>query len=140
MNTNSPQARRRKGIGFVYILANKAMPGIYKVGMTYRDPAHRARQLSQPSGVALPFEVFGFGECEDALDVEQDIHAIFDENRVSSRREFFALDEHDLWCLIEALYDTCDNVSLCEYAQQLRLAARARMLSDGPSNETLRKH
>lgn len=110
--------------GYVYVLGNAAMPGIYKIGMTVRDPVGRAQQLSQSSGVPTPFEVLAYGECDYPRCVEQDIHTMFDDSRVNPRREFFSLNQHHLWCVIESLHDMCHPVMLSEYAESVRRAFR----------------
>lgn len=75
--------------GFVYILANESMPGIYKIGFTDRSPALRARELSRSTSAPTPFDVVCYGEFIDARDVESDMHAHFHDRRVSGNREFF---------------------------------------------------
>ncbi len=42
--------------GFVYVITNKAMPGLVKVGRTSRTPEHRARELGG-AGAPYPYEV-----------------------------------------------------------------------------------
>jgi hypothetical protein len=74
--------------GYVYILVNRAMPGIVKIGSTKLPPEERARQLST-TGVPTPFQVIAFHEFEDELRAEREIHALFSQHRVHSRREFF---------------------------------------------------
>jgi hypothetical protein len=75
--------------GFVYILGNKSMPGIYKLGMTSGSPHKRAKDLSASTGVATPFVVLCYAEFENALQKERECHEALAEYRVSDRREFF---------------------------------------------------
>lgn len=77
--------------GFVYILLNPAMPGMLKIGRTRNSPDERARELSRPTGVALPFVVAWeqrFPHCEKA---ESQIHQRLEPYRVRKQREFFQL-------------------------------------------------
>jgi hypothetical protein len=74
--------------GYVYILVNRAMPGMVKIGSTKLPPEERARQLST-TGVPAPFQVIAFHEFEDELRAERELHALFSQHRVHSRREFF---------------------------------------------------
>ncbi len=74
--------------GYVYIMVNRAMPGIVKIGSTKLPPEERARQLST-TGVPAPFQVIAFHEFEDELRAERELHALFSQQRVHSRREFF---------------------------------------------------
>lgn len=59
--------------GYVYIISNKAMPGIFKIGFTLKDPALRAKELDS-TGVPYPFVV----EYEILVDephaLEQRVH------------------------------------------------------------------
>lgn len=75
--------------GFVYILANRAMPNIFKVGFTEKSPTARAIELSRSTGVPLPFDLVCYGEFEDCQSAERDIHENFADKRVNDSREFF---------------------------------------------------
>ncbi|WP_053087086.1 GIY-YIG nuclease family protein [Enterobacter kobei] len=46
-----------KSSGFVYVMENENMPGIYKIGMTTNSPEARAKELSSATGVPSPFSV-----------------------------------------------------------------------------------
>lgn len=76
-------------LGFVYILTNQHMPGIYKVGCTERSPHARAEELSKPTGVPSPFKVLAYIEVNDFQVVERDVHKWLAEYRISESREFF---------------------------------------------------
>ena len=77
---------------WVYVLSNPTMPGTYKVGFTSKDPHKRAKELSNATGVALPYKVeYGF-HCFNGFELEQEVHKFLDEYRVNSNREFFAVD------------------------------------------------
>lgn len=78
--------------GFVYVLGNKAMPGIYKIGMTDRSPSSRCDELSSATAIPYPFNVLAFVPTDDALVLEQGLHEHFDRARCSPRREFFSLN------------------------------------------------
>ena len=77
--------------GFVYVLRNECMPGIYKIGMTSRAPSQRCDELSAATSAPIPFEIVCFGEVRDPAWVESTMHDSFSEYRVSEGREFFAL-------------------------------------------------
>lgn len=76
-------------IGFVYILGNKSMPGIYKVGCTERSPARRAAELSAATACPTPFEVICFWEGDRFQEYEAELHDVFSQERVNQSREFF---------------------------------------------------
>lgn len=75
--------------GFVYILTNDYMPGVYKVGCTERSPRLRAIELSKHTGVPAPFSVLCYAEFEDFQRVEKDLHHYLRNQRISDSREFF---------------------------------------------------
>lgn len=75
--------------GFIYCLGNEAMPGIYKIGMTERAPSQRCEELSSSTSAPLPFDLLFYGEVEDPLRVERQIHSEFYLERVNDYREFF---------------------------------------------------
>ena len=74
--------------GYVYILINQSMPGLIKIGRTFRDSRDRAREL-HTTGVPTPFEVaFELFSLEHEK-VEERIHQQLESFRVSINREFF---------------------------------------------------
>jgi hypothetical protein len=77
--------------GFVYALANHAMPHLFKIGFTAGSPSKRAIELSKGSGVPTVFEVVGFFETERPRHVESWIHEALDDYRFNANREFFKL-------------------------------------------------
>lgn len=90
--------------GFIYVLRNICMPGIYKIGMTDRAPSQRAEELSAATSVPTPFDLVCFAEVRDAFSVEKEMHTRFSDFRVSSSREFFALagdDFRDVFAFLE---------------------------------------
>ncbi len=72
--------------GWVYILSNKAMPDLLKVGFTLKDPALRARELEQ-TGVPHPFVVNYEVMVENPRHLEQRIHLKL--AHVRERKEWF---------------------------------------------------
>ncbi len=79
--------------GYVYVLRNKAMPGLLKVGCTERDPYARAAEISTGTGVPHPFEVVHYVRVRDAKKAEAGLHRRLGRYRVNGRREFFEIDE-----------------------------------------------
>jgi len=77
--------------GWVYVLANVAMPGLYKIGSTSGDPNERAREL-HTTGVAAPFTVRWALSCDYARRVEIQTHRLLAGCRISADREFFKAD------------------------------------------------
>lgn len=74
--------------GYVYILINPSMPGLIKIGRTFRDSKARARELHS-TGVPTPFEVAFEAFSEEHETLEKNLHEGLDEFRVAGNREFF---------------------------------------------------
>ncbi|WP_047238944.1 GIY-YIG nuclease family protein [Chromobacterium subtsugae] len=74
--------------GYVYILINSSMPGLLKIGRTFRDSKSRAREL-HTTGVPTPFEVAFELFAEDHETVEKKLHEYMADFRVANNREFF---------------------------------------------------
>ena len=77
-------------IGFVYLLANPVMPGVYKVGSTERSPARLAAELSAATACPAPLHVVCFWEGSNFQQFEAELHDVFCAGRVSEAREFFS--------------------------------------------------
>lgn len=77
--------------GYVYVLANHSMPGVFKVGQTNRDPLQRARKL-HTTGVPIPFLCVYSRPSAAPRRVEAIAHRSLRASRLSSSREFFASD------------------------------------------------
>ena len=80
---------------WVYILSNPTMPHMFKIGYTKNTPDQRARQISNATGVALPYKVEWAFHCFDGFGLEQEVHHKLEAYRVNNNREFFqiSLDE-----------------------------------------------
>jgi hypothetical protein len=96
------------GYGFVYVLANAAMPGIYKVGFTERSPSLRCRELSQSTSIPVDFELICYAEYENAHEREQEIHSMLADLRLSRGREFF---RGDLKVITDLVVDREESLS-----------------------------
>jgi hypothetical protein len=75
--------------GYIYILSNRFMPSVYKIGKTRNDPEDRAKELSRHSGIPAPFVVEFKGYVPDAVEAEIIIHSSLSNHRVELDREFF---------------------------------------------------
>lgn len=59
--------------GWVYVIANEAMPNLFKIGYSLKDPAIRAKEL-RSSGSPTPFEVQYEALLYDPYPTEQAVH------------------------------------------------------------------
>lgn len=86
--------------GYVYILTNKSMPGLIKIGSTKRSPEQRRRELSQPTGIPTDFEIaYEIFSC-NIKELERKIHLELENFRLNSNREFFKAELNDAIALI----------------------------------------
>lgn len=81
--------------GFVYVMANPAMPGIVKIGRTSRNPIDRAHEL-YVTGVPHPFSIEFVLYAENSMELEEVAHKRFRRQRVNSGREFFQVPTADV--------------------------------------------
>lgn len=79
-----------KSSGFVYVMENENMPGIYKIGMTTNSPEARAKELSSATGVPSQFSVLAAFHSQNPRVDEKLVHQVFSDHRVSDSREFFS--------------------------------------------------
>lgn len=78
--------------GFVYLLSNDSMPGLYKIGYTHNSPLNRAHELSRSTSCPSPFEVVFYIEIDDPREAEKRFHNQLSDYRINSQREFFRFD------------------------------------------------
>jgi len=90
-------------IEYVYILVNKSVPGMCKIGMTTLTPDERAHQISSATGVPTPWvPVYSF-KCYRSDLLEEEIHEYFAAQRVNDKREMFEIDSYTAQKVIEVL-------------------------------------
>ncbi|MBI4472007.1 MAG: GIY-YIG nuclease family protein [Acidobacteria bacterium] len=89
-------------MAFIYVLTNKAMPGLVKIGFTDRETPERALEL-QTTGVPFPFRVHRSWVVEDPAAAERSVHMALAKHRVSVDREFFRVSPDHAVALINRL-------------------------------------
>lgn len=82
--------------GFIYILSNECMPGIYKIGMTTNSPEQRAREISSSTGIPVPFTVVAAFHSKNPSQDERMVHDGWAKHRINQSREFFRLTDQEL--------------------------------------------
>jgi hypothetical protein len=117
--------------GFVYCLANESLPGIYKVGYTLKSPIGRAQELSRSTGVPTPFEVYFYIEVTNPAEVERLIHHEMEEFRLSASREFFEIDDREIYALFALAEDQQGTIAK-SLAYEAMCAVREYELSHPP--------
>ncbi len=84
---------------YVYVLTNKSIPGMVKVGYTARTPEIRAKELSRSTGVPTPYRVerqYIFTKKTEAQKEEKRIHQLLQKKRVNNNREFFKVSPNEI--------------------------------------------
>lgn len=109
-----------RSAGFIYVLSNEHMPGVYKIGMTKNDPESRAKEISSTTGVPSPFNVVAAFHSMNPRADERMIHDAFASCRVSQNREFFSLpnqkDIDDALCELESVIGPERNAMVSDLA------------------------
>ena len=82
---------RGEGNQWVYVLSNPTTPGLLKIGYTTQTPDERAKQISNATGVALPYKVEWAFKCFDGEQLEGEVHKKLKAFRVNNQREFFQI-------------------------------------------------
>lgn len=80
----------KKNNGCVYILRNKYMPDIVKIGYTDRSLIDRCNEL-YTTGVPCEFEIFAYAITPKFKEFELAIHSALASCRVNCQREFFKI-------------------------------------------------
>ena len=90
---------------YVYVLVNKSMPDMVKIGMTVHDVEERAKEISGATGVPTPWvPVFSF-KCFNSYKLEQELHEHLNAVRVAGNREMFYMHSRDAITTVKKLGD-----------------------------------
>lgn len=76
--------------GFVYILSNKLMPGILKIGFTERRVEDRVQELNKSTGVPSDFDIEVYFPTDSPSENEARVHKLLSEFRIKNK-EFFKI-------------------------------------------------
>ena len=90
---------------WVYVLVNKSIPGICKIGMTTTSVNQRVKEINQATGVITPwFSVFKY-KCINSRVLEKAVHDHLEKlgYRVNPKREGFEISSKDAITVIESL-------------------------------------
>lgn len=91
---------RQKDVGWVYVITNKAMPGLVKVGFTLKnDPKERAKELRH-TGSPYEYEVEYAIKVENPKYLEKMVHLLLGGNRAG--KEWFKTTVNDAVLKIES--------------------------------------
>ncbi len=79
-------------MGIIYILTHPAMPGLVKIGKTFRGSTEARMVELYASGVPVPFDCVYAAKVKDAEAVENALHNAFAPYRTHPKREFFEIE------------------------------------------------
>ena len=103
---------------YVYVLVNKSMPGMVKIGMTTDTPVKRARDINRATGVPTPWVPVWSLKCYSSYILEQRVHEYLGQYRVAENREMFRIDSVTAQRVIEDLGRDFTNCLLAEKIEQ----------------------
>ena len=103
---------------YVYVLVNKSMPGMVKIGMTTDTPVKRARDINRATGVPTPWVPVWALKCYASYILEQRVHEHLGQYRVAENREMFSVDSVTAQRVIEDLGKDFTNCLIAEKIEQ----------------------
>lgn len=107
---------------YVYVLVNKSMPGMVKIGMTTDTPQKRAYDINKATGVPTPWIPVWWLKCYASGILERRVHEHLSQYRVADNREMFSIDSVTAQRVIEEIGKDFTNVLLAgKIEQQSRL-------------------
>lgn len=100
--------------GYVYVLTNRSMPGILKIGRTVRPPSERAVEISSATGVPTPFELVFDVLVPDCVLAERILHRRLEDAgaRLKDNREFFEAPVREVIGMMLELRETMQRSSV----------------------------
>lgn len=69
--------------GYIYILENKSLPGILKIGYTDRSPLDRVREINAGTGVIIPWHISTTFPCKSPNHIETLVHQSLSQYRLN---------------------------------------------------------
>ena len=95
--------KKGEGDQWVYVLKNETLPGLLKIGYTKLTPDQRAKQISNATGVPLPYKVAWAFRCFNGELLESEVHHALRKYRVNNQREFFQISLNEAKQTIESI-------------------------------------
>ncbi len=111
---------KEKDFGFVYILTNKEMPGLVKIGHTKRSVEERIEELSRQTGVPEKFEEEYSWLVENPEQYERLIHANLKAYRTRNDKEFFRVDKAFAWKKCQKIIRGKDIIDMVQEIGMIR--------------------
>jgi hypothetical protein len=109
----------------IYVLSNRSMPGIVKIGWTSRAVVERVAELSSHTGVPTEFTLVREFIVDDGLQTERVIHEHLANHRLAGNREFFQMEADEAGLAIEAILRVEHSLSRRDFGREEELLKRA---------------
>lgn len=118
---NFDNMEKENDYGLIYVLTNKYMPGLVKIGVTRRlDIQERMRELN---GTSVPYPFDCAFSCKVPgnmlFEIEKAVHLAFDDNRVSPSREFFKVTPEVVIPLLKVIARLSPADDVTEFVQEV---------------------
>jgi hypothetical protein len=97
--------------GYIYCFSNDSMPGIFKIGMTERNPCERLKEANTPDTWRPPtqYKIELFKKVNNLKQNETRIHSFFSNYRINPKREFFRVSIEKIKYIFGAIEDYVVN-------------------------------
>jgi hypothetical protein len=99
---------------YVYILVNRSIPNMVKIGMTTRSVDERAREINKATGVPTPWIPVYLFKCYASHILEHRVHERLSQYRINEDREMFGVTSNMAQQVIEDLGKDFTNILLAE--------------------------
>lgn len=101
-------------VGIVYVLSNRSLKGMVKIGFTKNNIQQRIKELSRSTAIPTPFNEEFSVIVENPQKLETQVFRQLKQFRVSSDKEFFRVEPEKITeTIFEILYDTNDFLLGC---------------------------
>ena len=95
---------------WIYVLVNKSIPGMVKIGLTTTSVPQRVKEINSATGVPTPWIAVYQFKCYGSKYLEKEIHEYLAAHRVASNREMFSITSNQAQEVIEKLGDPYTNI------------------------------
>lgn len=89
--------------GYIYILRNRRIPDLVKIGRTKRLPEKRALEISGREGIPVPYQVAWDVKVKDCIKMERLVHQKLNYCRENPNREFFEISISEAKRIIKSI-------------------------------------
>lgn len=91
--------------GFLYVLSNKSIPNMYKIGFTRNIVQRRVEELNSTTSIPTDFDIELVFSCQEPYNAEVFVHQSLDNFRYNERREFFTTTLKRIYSIIQSYED-----------------------------------